>query len=100
MSDKEKSCYLGALAPELVDNILFEIDSVQALSNFIITFRFIYKRFKKRKGPVVLRVLQNSLGPVLTDAKFLGLPPCSDPGVGPEDIYDIGTAYTPWPLCI
>jgi hypothetical protein len=82
--DKGEPCYLDALAPELVDNIVFQIDSVRALGNFITTSHFVYRRFEGRKGPVILRVLQNMLGLVLTDALFLGLFPCSDPGHGPE----------------
>ncbi|KAK1765711.1 hypothetical protein QBC33DRAFT_579434 [Phialemonium atrogriseum] len=61
----DKPCYLGALAPELVDNVFSELHSIRDL-DFITTFRYIYRLFERRKGPVIFRVLQNELGPVLT----------------------------------
>lgn len=76
-------CYLGALAPELVDNILLEINSVHDLFSFILTAAFIYARFKEQKQFMIFHVLQNELGPVLTDAKFLCIFPHADP-VEPE----------------
>ena len=76
----EKPCYLGALAPELIDKIYSELDSVRALGNFITTFRYVYRCFERRKGSVIFRVLQNELGPILTDAKFLCVFPYADPG--------------------
>lgn len=61
-----------------------ELDSIRDLGNFITTFRYVYRLFERRKGPVIFRVLQNELGPVLTDAKFLRVFPYADPGP-PED---------------
>ncbi|KAI5863573.1 hypothetical protein GGS23DRAFT_567631 [Durotheca rogersii] len=84
MSDDGDPRYFGALAPELIDNVLFEIDSVRALSNSIIASRYARRRFEGRKHPVLWRVLQNELGPVLTDAKFLRLFPYADPGGSPQ----------------
>lgn len=93
-------CYLASLAPELFDNILFEIDSVRALSNLITTSRFICRRFEWRREHVIFRVLQNELGPVLTDARFLRVFPYADPGRDPEDrpdywdgIHTMATVY-------
>ncbi|KAK1768008.1 hypothetical protein QBC33DRAFT_41386 [Phialemonium atrogriseum] len=71
MPDEEKPCYLSALAPELFENILSHLDSVRTLSNLITTSRFVFRHFVGREGPIILRILQNELGPVLTDAKFL-----------------------------
>lgn len=79
MPDEEKHCYLSALAPELFDNILSHLDSVRTLGNLITTSRFVYRHFEGREGPIILRVLQNELGPVLTDAKFLCLFPYTNP---------------------
>lgn len=85
MPDEKKPCYLGALAPELLDNIFFEMDSVRTLSNFITTSCFVHRRFERRKEPIIFRVLQNELGPVLTGARFLRVFPYADPG-GPENL--------------
>ncbi|KAH8896847.1 hypothetical protein GQ53DRAFT_890241 [Thozetella sp. PMI_491] len=73
-------CILGALAPELIDEILFQVDSVLALRNFINAARFTYSRFQLRKAPILFRTLQNELGPVLMDAKFLLGFPYAEPG--------------------
>src|SRR4051812_36525472 len=82
---KDNHSYLGALAPELLDNILLEIDSVRALGNFITTSRFVHRHFEKRKEPIVFRVIQNELGPVVTDARFLRVFPYTKPGGSWED---------------
>lgn len=58
---------------------------MRALCNLIITSRFVYRRFEGQKRPIILRVLENELGPVLTDAKFLRLFPYADPGGSPEN---------------
>ncbi|KAK4038992.1 hypothetical protein C8A01DRAFT_37042 [Parachaetomium inaequale] len=72
-------CHVGALPPELFDKILFELESIRDLANFIATSRFVYRRFEAQRRAVLFRVLQNELGPVLTDARFLFLFPYSDP---------------------
>ncbi len=72
-------CCLSALPAELVDVIFFEIDSVRALASFITTSRSIYHCFKPRKRAILFRVLQNELGPILTDAQFLSVFPYADP---------------------
>jgi hypothetical protein len=79
-NEQPKPCYLGALAPELLDLIFFETDSVCALANFIATAGFIYHRFDQRKRPILWRVVQNELGPVLVDAMFPRLFPYAEPG--------------------
>ncbi|ROV90504.1 hypothetical protein VMCG_09803 [Cytospora schulzeri] len=78
--EKPRPCYLGALVPELLDLILFEMDSVRALANFVTTARFIYYRFDQRKRCILWRVMQNELGPVMVDARFLRLFPYAEPG--------------------
>ena len=85
MSAEETPCYFGALAPELIDNILFETDSVRALGNLVIASRYAHLRFERRKYPILWRVLQNELGPVLIDAKFLRLFLYADPGRSMEE---------------
>lgn len=84
MSDEEDPRYFSALAPELIDIILFEIDSVRDLGNLIIASRYLRRHFEGQKRAVIWRVLQNELGPVLTDARFLCLFPYADPGGGFE----------------
>ena len=78
MADASCSC-LGALPAELVDIIFFEIDSVRALASFITSSRSIYRCFEPRKRAILFRVLQNELGPILTDAQFLSAFPYADP---------------------
>ena len=78
-NENETPCHLGALAPELLDSIFWEIDSVCALGNFVTTARFVNLRFELQKRTIIFRVLQNELGPVLTDARFLFLFPYTDP---------------------
>jgi hypothetical protein len=63
----------------LVDKILFEIDAIRDLARFIATTRFVYQRFSVQRRAVLFRVLQNELGPVLADARFLFVFPYSDP---------------------
>ncbi|KAH8807083.1 hypothetical protein F5884DRAFT_788493 [Xylogone sp. PMI_703] len=84
MSDKKKSCYLGALAPELLDKIFLEIDSVHTLDNFIVSSRFIHEHFEKRKEAIIFYILQNELGPVFTDARLLYRFPYTEPSGDPE----------------
>ncbi|KAK4245972.1 hypothetical protein C7999DRAFT_42579 [Corynascus novoguineensis] len=71
--------HLGGLPSELFDKILFEINSIRDLAHFIATARFAYQRFKVQRRAVLFRVLQNELGPVLADARFLFMFPYSDP---------------------
>ncbi|KAK3293728.1 uncharacterized protein B0H64DRAFT_444970 [Chaetomium fimeti] len=71
--------HLGGLPSELFDKILFEIDAVRDLAHFITTARFVYQRFTIQRRAVLFRVLQNELGPVLADARFLFIFPYSDP---------------------
>ena len=78
MAHASCSC-VGGLPAELVDIIFLEIDSVRALASFITTSRFIYQCFEPRKSAILFRVLQNELGPVLTDAQFLSEFPYADP---------------------
>ncbi|KAI0975377.1 hypothetical protein F4678DRAFT_420124 [Xylaria arbuscula] len=83
MADKQVPCYLGILPPELIDNVLVYVGSLRDLRNFVLTAAFIYQRFKQRKRITIFRVLQNELGMVLTDARFLYLFPSCDPGWSP-----------------
>ncbi|KAI1129837.1 hypothetical protein F5Y10DRAFT_290476 [Nemania abortiva] len=76
-------CYLGNLPPELIDGILEQFDSISALSHFIMTAGFIYQRFASRKRLIIRCVLQNELGPVLADARFLRVYPYIDPQYRP-----------------
>ncbi|SPO03605.1 uncharacterized protein DNG_06288 [Cephalotrichum gorgonifer] len=76
----EKPCCFDVLLPELIDNILFQIDSPNALINFITTSRFIHRCYQNRRDHLIVRLLQNELGPVLTDAKFLTICPYAVPG--------------------
>lgn len=71
--------HLGHLPPELFDKIMFEIDTVSDLAHFIATARFVYHRFRVQRRAVLFPVLHNELGPVLADARFLFLLPCSGP---------------------
>lgn len=84
MSNKQDPCYLSALAPELIDNILFEVDPVRALGNLTLASRHVHQCFEERKHGIIWRVLQNELGPVLADARFLRLFPYMDRGDSPE----------------
>lgn len=70
---------LGALPCELFDKILVNINAIRDLAHFITTARFAYRRFKIQRRAVLFRVLQNELGPVLDDARFLLIFPYSDP---------------------
>lgn len=65
------TCYLATLPAELLDMVVFELDSIRDLANFIITSRVVYQRFKAQKKAVLLTVLHNELGPVMADARFL-----------------------------
>jgi hypothetical protein len=67
------------LPPELFDKILCDLESIRDLANFIATSRFVYRRFECQRRVILFNVLQNELGPVLTDARFLFLFPYSDP---------------------
>ncbi|KAK4148467.1 hypothetical protein C8A00DRAFT_38964 [Chaetomidium leptoderma] len=71
--------HLGGLPSELFDKILFEIDAIRDLAHFIATARFVYRRFRIQRRAVLFGVLQNELGPVLVDARFLFVFPYSDP---------------------
>lgn len=75
----QEPLHLGALAPELFDKILFELDTIRDLASFVVTARFVYHRFELRRRNILFRVLQNELGPTLTDARFLFVFPYSDP---------------------
>jgi hypothetical protein len=70
---------LGGLPSELFDKILFEINAIRDLAHFIATARFVYQRFRVQRRAVLFQVLQNELGPVLADARFLFKFPYSDP---------------------
>lgn len=70
---------LARLPPELFDKILFDVDTVRDLARFIATARFVYRRFSVQRRAVLFCVLQNELGPVLDDARFLFVFPYSDP---------------------
>ncbi|OTA99055.1 hypothetical protein M426DRAFT_27850 [Hypoxylon sp. CI-4A] len=72
MPDK-RTCYLSALAPELIEHILLQFDSISALGNFITTCHFVHVCFKRKQHRLVFHVLSNELGPVLADARFLFL---------------------------
>jgi hypothetical protein len=62
----------------LFDKILSEINAIRDLAQFIPTARFVYQRFRVQRRVVLFRVLQNELGPVLADARFLFVFPYSD----------------------
>ncbi|KAK5991873.1 hypothetical protein PT974_05260 [Cladobotryum mycophilum] len=74
----EKPCHIGALMPELIDQIILEIGSLRTLGSFITTSRFIYKHFERRKRYIIYHILQKVLGPVLADAQFLLIFPYAD----------------------
>lgn len=84
MADEGNPCYLAALSPELIDNILSHLDSVRTLGSFINTSRFVHRCFDGREETVILRVLRNELGLVLADAMFLRLLPYPGPINTPE----------------
>jgi hypothetical protein len=83
--ENSSPCHLGALPRELLDCVLFEFETVADLARFIRTARFVYRR--ARRPAVLWRVLQNELGPVLADAKFLNMFPYADP-TDRENYYD------------
>lgn len=70
---------LARLPSELFDKILFNVDTVRDLARFINTARFVYRRFSIQRRAILFCVLQNELGPVLDDARFLFVFPYSDP---------------------
>ncbi|KAK4129795.1 hypothetical protein N657DRAFT_563188 [Parathielavia appendiculata] len=76
----EEICHLGALPPELFEKILMAVDTIRDLASFVATSRFAYWLFQTRKRAVLFKVLQNELGPVLTDARFLFGFPSLNPG--------------------
>ncbi|KAI0843240.1 hypothetical protein F5Y06DRAFT_257250 [Hypoxylon sp. FL0890] len=76
-------CYLAALAPELIEHILFQLDSIRTLGNFITSCRYVYECFKRRQWHLVFHVLSDELGPVLVDARFLFKFPYANPGDTP-----------------
>jgi hypothetical protein len=78
MSDNS-AFHLGALPPELLDNVLCELESIRDLANLIATSKFVYRRFQLQKRVILFNVLQNELGPVLIDARFLLVLPYSNP---------------------
>ena len=80
-----RPCYLGALAPELVEHILSQLDSISALGNFITSCRYVHGCFKRQQENLVFHVLSNELGPVLVDARFLCKFPYADPGDSPQE---------------
>ncbi|KAK4119242.1 hypothetical protein N657DRAFT_650342 [Parathielavia appendiculata] len=71
---------LGALPPELFDNIFFALDTIRDLAKFVVTARFVHNRFKARRQTILFHVLQKELGYTLPDARFLFVFPYSDPG--------------------
>ncbi len=71
--------HLAGLPSELLDTILFEVDAIRDLAHFIATARFVYRRFRTQRRAVIFSVLQNELGTVLVDARFLFGFPYSDP---------------------
>ena len=75
---------LPMLPSELLDTILLEIETIRDLAHFIATARFVYQRFQIQKRAVLYSVLQNELGTVLVDARFLSVFPYSDPADQPQ----------------
>ena len=63
----------------MFEKIFFELDTIRDLANFIVTARFVYRGFRARRQTILLRVLQNELGPALPDARFLFVFPYADP---------------------
>jgi hypothetical protein len=76
----QEPLHLGSLAPELFDQIFFELETIRDLASFVVTARFVYHRFELQRRAILFRVLQNELGPALLDARFLFSFPYSDPG--------------------
>jgi hypothetical protein len=74
----QEPLHLGTLPPELFDKIFFELDTIRSLASFIVTARFVYRRFKPRRSTILFRVLQNELGPAFPDARFLFVFPYSN----------------------
>lgn len=81
----QRPCYLGTLAPELVEHLLSHLDSISALGNFITTCRYVHKCFKRRQRQILFHVLSNELRPVLADARFLRRFPYANPGYNAHD---------------
>ncbi|KAK4245959.1 hypothetical protein C7999DRAFT_42570 [Corynascus novoguineensis] len=75
----QEPLHLGALPPELIDKLFFELDTIRDLANFVVTARFVYHRFRARRRIILAHVLKNELGPALPDARFLFVFPYSDP---------------------
>lgn len=71
--------HFGNLGPELLDKIFLKLDTIRDLASFILTARFVYHRFDVQQRTILFRVLQNELGPALTDARFLFVFPYSNP---------------------
>ena len=85
--DGVSQTYLGGLPmlpSELLDAVLFEVNSIRDLAHFIAAARFVYQRFRIQKRAVLYSVLQNELGTVLVDARFLSVFPYSDPADQPQ----------------
>ncbi|KAF4979371.1 hypothetical protein FZEAL_4412 [Fusarium zealandicum] len=80
----QKRCCLDNLAPEIIDHILFQMDSVRALGNLITVSHFIHRCFQRRKEQVILCVLQNELGLIMADAKILSVFPYRYPSHDPR----------------
>jgi hypothetical protein len=79
--------HLGALPPELFDNIFSVLDTIRDLANFIATARFVYRRFRARHRTILFVVLQNEQGTALPDARFLCTFPYSDLVAGEQYHY-------------
>lgn len=54
------------------------------LSSFVFTSRFVNERFKEQERQVIFLTLQNELGPVLADARFLCTVPYKKKSGGPK----------------
>ncbi|KAK4134146.1 hypothetical protein BT67DRAFT_449731 [Trichocladium antarcticum] len=74
--------HVGALAvlpPRLLDRIFFQLDAIRDLASFIVTARLVYRHFRAWRRTILVRVLQNELGPAFPDARFLFVFPYSNP---------------------
>ena len=89
MTNAVGPCYLGALAPELLDLILLHVDSVKSLGNFMRVSRFIHHRFMASREQLIYSMLQKELGPVLVDAEFLLQIPWPGPQEWQEEMVEL-----------
>src|SRR5947208_1527476 len=73
-----QSVMLALYRRSCLTRFFLELESIRALGNFVTAAHFVFQRFELQKEAILFRVLQNELGPVLTDARLLVLLPYAD----------------------